>query len=431
MNAPRAVVVGAGIGGLAAAAALHRHGWSVTVLERSPVLGEVGAGIGLAPNALRALDTLGVGDDVRALSMWQHEGGMRHPDGRWLSRTTSDAFARRFGGPMVLVHRPTLIDLLASRLNAGAVRTAAPAALADAGGPRRPARVTAGDGEEIEADLVVGADGIHSTVRRTLFPTHPGPRYSGLTAWRIVVPALDEPFAPHETWGRGALWGTQPLHDGRIYAYAAAVVPEGGKAPDGERAELLRRFGSWHQPVPAVLATAGAAGSGPFLRHDLYESSVPLPAFHRGRVALLGDAAHAMAPMLGQGGCQAIEDAVVLAAHVGGPEPTGSADRPAHTAEPHPAPSLAPDPGPALAAYSAERLPRTMDVVHRSARIRRAVALSSRPAVALRSALIGALSRFGPHFALRSFEGIADWRPPSHTYAAGTGEAEHPRITRQ
>ncbi|MFG2196543.1 FAD-dependent monooxygenase [Streptomyces sp. NPDC048639] len=435
MNAPRAVVIGAGIGGLTAAAALHRHGWSVTVLERSPALGAVGAGIGLAPNAVRALDTIGVGDDVRALSRWQNEGGLRRPDGRWVTRTTSDAFAERFGGPLVVVHRATLVDLLVSRLPAGAVRTAAPAALADPGGPGRPARVTVGAGldaengevrvrtqqfaavEEIEADLVVGADGIHSAVRRTLFPQHPGPRYTGLTAWRVVVPAPDIPFAPHETWGRGAVWGTSPLHNGRIYAYGCAIAPAGGTSPDGERAELLRRFGTWHQPIPAVLAAAGAAGSGPVLRHDLYETAQALPAFHRGRVALLGDAVHAMAPMLGQGGCQAIEDGVVLAAHLGRPATADSGDI-----------------TPALAAYSAERLPRTMDVVRRSGRMCRAVALSSRPAVALRTAVIGVLGRFAPHVALRSFDGIADWQPPSPTYAAGTGaaaeEAKPPRGTR-
>ncbi|WP_432095734.1 FAD-dependent monooxygenase [Streptomyces sp. bgisy100] len=399
-----AVVIGAGVGGLAAAAGLHQRGWSVTVLERAAQLGDVGAGIGLAPNALRALDALGAGEAVRSLSAHGAVGGIRHPSGRWLSRAGADAAAERFGGPTVLVHRAVLIDLLASLLPAGALRTGTAARLADPGGPGTAARVTTARGESIEAGLVVGADGIHSAVRRTLFPGHPAPRYSGLTAWRLVVPALDEPFEPHETWGRGRLWGTQPLHDGRVYAYAAATAPPGGRAPGAERAELFRRFGDWHHPVPDVLA---AAEEDAVLRHDLYESARPLPAHHRGRTALLGDAAHPMAPTLGQGGCQALEDAVVLA----GLAPPGA------------------DTVRALADYTARRRPRTLEVVRRSARLRRAVSLSAPPAVALRSAFVATADRLGARLALRAFDGIADWRPPAPTYAAvgGTTPPAGPR----
>lgn len=119
------------------------------------------------------------------------------------------------------------------------------------------ARLGTPDGE-IEAELVVAADGVRSATRHALFPGHPGPRYSGCTTWRVVVPAPERPFAPHETWGAGRLWGTQPLKDGRIYAYAMATAPAGGRAPDDEKAELLRRFGDWHHPVPEILAAAGA-----------------------------------------------------------------------------------------------------------------------------------------------------------------------------
>ncbi|WP_157869886.1 NAD(P)-binding protein, partial [Streptomyces fradiae] len=142
MTQPRAVVIGGGIGGLTAAAALHRHGWSVTVLERSAALEPVGAGIALAPNAQRALDVIGAGDAVRAMSAWQAGGGLRLPGGRWLSRTTSDAAAERFGGPVVIAHRAALVDLLLSRLPAGSVRTGAAGEITDPGAPDRPARVT-------------------------------------------------------------------------------------------------------------------------------------------------------------------------------------------------------------------------------------------------------------------------------------------------
>ncbi|WP_314616613.1 FAD-dependent monooxygenase [Streptomyces stackebrandtii] len=388
MEQHRAVVIGAGIGGLTAAVALHRNGWQVTVLERAADLAPVGAGIGLAPNSQRALDVIGLGDRVRDLAAWQGDGGMRAPDGRWLARTNARAAAERFGGPLVLLHRSTLVDILTSALPDGTVRTGAPASLADPGDDRRPARLTTPDGD-IEAELVVAADGIRSATRHTLFPEHPGPRYAGCTTWRVVVPAPARPFAPHETWGAGRLWGTQPLKDGRIYAYAMAAAPAGGRAPDDEKAELLRLFGDWHHPVPEILA---AVDPGQVLRHDVHHLPDPLPAFYRGRVALLGDAAHAMMPSLGQGGNQAIEDAVVLAHHA----------------------RSAPDfvPGRALAAYTADRLPRTTAIVRKAARTGAVTLLSARPAVALRSALVGAVSRFGPGLVLRGFDGIADWRPP-------------------
>ncbi|MFE0477700.1 FAD-dependent monooxygenase [Streptomyces sp. NPDC058947] len=381
----RAVVIGGGIGGLTAAAALHARGWRVTVLEKARSLEPVGAAISLAPNSLRALDVIGLGDEIRALAAWAGDGGLRTPGGRWLARTSADAAAARFGGPLVLLHRATLITSLASRLPADTVRTDAAAALADPGGPGRPARVTTRDGE-LEADLVVGADGIHSAVRRALFPRHPGTVYSGFTTWRVVIPVPGAKFASHETWGRGRIWGTHPLKDGRVYAYAAAVTPAGERAPDDERAELLRRFGDWHQPIPAVLA---AARPGDVLRHDVHHIADPLPAHHLGRVALVGDAAHAMPPTLGQGGNQAIEDAVVLAHHCDD-----------------------------LPAYTAARLPRTTAVARRAVRVARLNLRTGRAGIAVRNTAMAALSKAAPALFLRGFEDIADWRPPQRPYAS-------------
>ncbi|MEU4890428.1 MULTISPECIES: FAD-dependent monooxygenase [Streptomyces] len=452
MTQPRAVVIGGGIGGLTAAAALHRHGWSVTVLERSAALEPVGAGIALAPNAQRALDVIGAGDAVRAMSAWQAGGGLRLPGGRWLSRTTSDAAAERFGGPVVIAHRAALVDLLLSRLPAGSVRTGAAGEITDPGAPDRPARVTvtaadAGPGGRagaggstgpdaasaapdavvrpagggaypatLDAELVVAADGIHSAARSTLFPATPGPRYAGFTAWRFVVPEPEQPFEPHETWGRGLVWGTVPLHDGRVYVFATAAVPAGGRAADDERAELLRRFGGWHHPVPALLA---AVRPGDILRNDVYAAAAALPAYHRGRVALVGDAAHPMTPNLGQGGCQAVEDAVVLALLTARATPDspagGPGGGPAGTAAPG---GAAPDGTVhALAAYTEARLDRTMEVVRRSGRIGRLTTWSSAPVCALRTALFTAVNKLGSQVALRSLDGIADWSPPSPPYA--------------
>ncbi|MGW2704797.1 FAD-dependent monooxygenase [Streptomyces sp. NPDC001340] len=385
----RAIVIGGGIGGLTAAAALHRRGWEVTVLERARSLEPVGAAISLAPNALRALDVIGIGDEIRDLAAWQGDGGLRTPGGRWLSRSSAETAAARFGGPLVLLPRTTLVDRLAALLPPGTVRTAAAATLADPGDSARPARVAVA-GEELEAALVVGADGINSRVRSALFPAHPGPVYAGFTTWRVLIPVPGVEFASHETWGRGRIWGTHPLKDGRVYAYAAAMTPAGERAPDDEQAELLRRFGNWHDPIPAVIA---AARPEDVLRHDVHHIAQPLPAHHLGRVALLGDAAHAMPPTLGQGGNQAVEDAVVLAHH---------ADD--------------------LAAYTAARLPRTTAIARQAVKVARLNMAESRAVVAVRDTAIAALSKAGPALFLRSFDGIADWRPPYASEEAHAGK---------
>lgn len=350
----RAVVVGAGLGGLASAIALRRRGWEVTVLERRAHAAEAGAGIALWPNALRALDVLGLGARVRELGTVEIGGGIRTSSGRWLARTDAADLRRRQGDGVVVLARPDLHALL---------RAAAPQPQEGLGVRRvvpgdvdRPAVVHDDAGEEREAELVVGADGVRSTVRAGLWPAATA-RDTGRTAFRLVADhRLD---AGGESWGRGDLVGLAPLPGGRTYLYA--VVPT-AEAPARDPLPWLRtRLAGWHDPVAAVLA----AVDGPVLVHRLEDLRLP-PCWHRGRVALLGDAAHAMTPNLGQGAAQAFLDAVALADEA--------------TCDPA-----------SLAGYERRRRPVAEAVARRSRTAGVVAAWRSPVAVALRNAVVGAL----------------------------------------
>ncbi|GAA4520743.1 FAD-dependent monooxygenase [Nonomuraea ferruginea] len=373
----KAIVIGGGIGGLTAGVALDRKGWDVTVLERTPKLEPVGSGLAIAVNALRALDTVGLGDPVRARARMQGQIGIRRPDGRWLTHTSGSAAEERYGDrTAVVLLRAQLVDLLAEALGPDRLRLGTTVTGVDAA--TGTVRTDAG---EFTGDLVVAADGIHSPTRRALFPGHPGPVYSGVTAWRGLAPMPAAPPRNSETWGRGLVFGAHPLDEKTVYFYATDVAPAGGAAGD-ERAELVRRFGGWHEPIPELLRTADPAH---VLRNDLYYLREPLPAMHAGRVALVGDAAHAMTPHLGQGACQSIEDAVVLAHLAGGD----------------------------LAAYTEARLSRTAGIVRKAMSICRTTKLRNPLAVALRDLGMSLATRVTPDLMLRQMDGVLRWRPPA------------------
>ena len=317
MDGKSAVVVGGGIGGLTAAVALRQVGWRVTVLERAARFGEIGAGITLLSNGLRCLDAIGLGDAVRGSGMPVLAIGMRTEKGRWLSRIDGDGadLDARMGTTTLNIHRAELHKILRDALPAAALIAGVLTTGIHGGADGGPAEVHFRDRDRdalLRAELVVGADGVHSWVRAQRWPDAPAPVYSGSTNWRAVTTASSAAVTEMSlSWGQGTEFGVMPLVDGRTYWYAAANAGEGQRNPD-ELQELRRRFGAWHEPIPAVLAHTQPQA---VLRHDIYWLP-KLDSYHRGSVVLLGDAAHAMTPNLGQGGGQALEDAIALAAAV-------------------------------------------------------------------------------------------------------------------
>ena len=337
----RAIVVGGGIGGLTTAVALGRAGVEVAVFERAPELKEIGAGISLWANATRALKGLDLYDRVRAAGAAEIGGELRTWSGDTISEIPVRALKENFGEANLAVHRADLQGALLSALPDGTVRLGAEFTGFRQNGKRVLARFADGSGEW--GDLLVGADGLHSAVRAQLFGRH-RPRYAGYTAWRGIADAGESRLPEGvglNLWGRGSEFGLVGVGRGRFYWFATRNAPEGEpESALGRKREVLDLLsGSYGPARTAVEATA----EGRILRNDIYDRD-PLQSWGAGRVTLLGDAAHPMTPNLGQGACQAIEDAVVLARCLD--EGNGISD--------------------SLRLYEERRIPRTTVVVRRS-----------------------------------------------------------------
>jgi salicylate hydroxylase len=320
MSHVRVAVAGAGIAGLALAAALHRASIDCHVYEQAEHLAEVGAGVQVAPNATRLLHRLGLGDHLRTVAVAPEAIEMRRwDDGRTLQRTPLGSTCRnRFGAPYYAVHRADLHSgLLAlvppDRVHLGA-RLAAVSQTTDA------ARLHLSDGTTVTADLLVGADGIHSISREQIAADQP--RYSGQTIYRGLVPAERVRFLVAEPRVQLFLGPDQhcvcyPVSAGRLISFGATVSAsdwrEESWAARGDVTRLAEAYAGWH---PDVIRLIGAAETvNRWALHDR-DSVERLSA---GRVVLIGDAAHPMLPFQAQGANQAIEDAVVLAACLAGP----------------------------------------------------------------------------------------------------------------
>jgi 2-polyprenyl-6-methoxyphenol hydroxylase-like FAD-dependent oxidoreductase len=371
----RAVIVGAGIGGLAAAVALRRIGIETVNLERVGEIGEVGAGLSIWSNAVNALRALGVGDKVVARASVVERISSHTLSGRFIGVTDLSEISRAAGAPCVCVHRAVLQRILLEELPAGSVRTGVRCVGFDG------SNALLDGGARVEGDLLVGADGIRSAIREGLHGAAE-PRYAGYTCWRGISGdsgALKDRSALLAV-GSGLQVGVWPCGAGQLYWFLTKNAPARTKQRKNDVAELCR---PWGLILKIVEGTAEEA----IVQSDIFDRP-PLKCWGRGRVTLAGDAAHPTTPNLGQGACQALEDAVVLADCIRRLQPVEAA----------------------FGEYEKRRIPRTTMIIRNSWESGRMLQMD-RPALeALRNRFMG--SRMGKHFSARTFQELLTYRVP-------------------
>jgi salicylate hydroxylase len=313
----RIAIAGGGVGGMAAAIALQKQGASVRILEQTKAYGRIGADVNLTPNAVHAVDKLGIGEALRRTAARPAFRISRMWDtGAETSRLPMSSEAEaKYGAPQLTIHRADLLNSLEDALAPGTVRLEAKVRGIEQGAGG--AALLLESGERIEADVVIGADGIHSVVRRALFGAD-APRFTGLVSWRATCPRAAVKDLPNldsfTKW-----WG--PTSDRQIVSFPLsrgeeifvfATTPKEGWTEEGwtlpgDIRELRAAYADFHPEARALLdACTEVTRSALHVRE-------PMARWSQGHVTILGDAAHPMVPFMAQGACMAIEDAVVLA----------------------------------------------------------------------------------------------------------------------
>jgi salicylate hydroxylase len=326
----RVAIVGGGIGGLSAALFCRRAGLrQVAIYEQSSELREIGAGIQVAPNAVRLLRRLGLGDALAQVAV-RLEGGWefrRWQDGRVLfSQPLGDTSERLFGEPYYVVHRGHLLDLLHDAVPEEWIHLGHRCTTVDEAGDEVVVRFASG--AEARADVVIGADGIHSAVHDAILAPTPA-TFSGLSAYRALVPAEAAPELARRPvttlWlGPDRHLVHYPVSAGReiniVGCTPARDFAEESWTADGRVEDLAAEYAGWDECVQRLIAAI------PHTKQYAFYDREPLERWTVGRVALMGDAAHPMMPFFAQGASQAIEDGVVLAWCLAGASPAGVED---------------------------------------------------------------------------------------------------------
>jgi 2-polyprenyl-6-methoxyphenol hydroxylase-like FAD-dependent oxidoreductase len=372
-----AVIIGAGIGGLAAAVALRRIGIETLVVERAARIHEVGAGLSIWSNAVNALRELGLHASVMASASVIERTLARTPAGCFIAQNNFVAISRMAGAPCICIHRALLQKILLDALPPTSILTGARCSGFDG------STAILESGERIKSDVLVGADGISSVIRDGLYGAEV-PRYGGYTCWRGICQAngvLPERSALLVI-GAGSQFGLWPCGAGRLYWFLTKNAPRGTTQTKAEAVALCR---NWAAPIPEVLERTP---DDAILQNDIVDRP-PMRWWGRGAVTLLGDAAHASTPNLGQGACQALEDAVVLAHYLGGSRPVEAA----------------------LRKYEHVRIPRTTAVVRSSWQTGKALQLDSPTLELFRNWLMG--TQLGTRLGMWRFRSLLTYQLPS------------------
>lgn len=305
----RVAIVGGGIAGLTTAVALRKAGYSPVVFEAAPSFKPVGAGLALAANAIKAFDKLGIKNKVIEKGRILSSFTIKDQHGKTISFTDSRKVSEKYGIDNFTIHRSDLHEVLLSEIPRGLLVPGKRAVDCHTENDGKTQRIDFSDGSYHETDFVIVADGIHSPIRQKLVPGSQ-PRYAGYTCWRAVIDNSTLNIAESsETWGRKGRFGVVPLAGNRLYWFATITsTANNPKFRNFKVSDLLEWFAPYTKEVRDILALTS---DDALIWNDVIDLK-PISRFAFGNVLLIGDAAHATTPNMGQGACQAIEDAAVL-----------------------------------------------------------------------------------------------------------------------
>lgn len=357
-------ICGAGIAGLTTAVALHQKGIYPLVFEAAPAISPVGAGLGLAANAIKAFKAIGLDQQVISAGQFLNAMNIYDHHGKMLTRTDSRKISEKYGQDNFCIHRADLHKLLLSQIDPDYIQTHKKLEKPEQSGSSMILNFT--DGTSFKTDYLIAADGINSVVRQHLLPEI-APRYAGYTCWRAVI---ENPLPGYtdaaEYWGPAGRFGLVPLKDHQLYWFCCINATRNNPAMKQMTSQkLLAHFSNYPSEIIQVLEHSANAS---LIWGDITDLPL-LKNYAFGNTVLIGDAAHATTPNMGQGACQAIEDAVVLAQEI----------------------SKADDPAAAFKAFEKRRMKRTQEIVRNSATLGKVAQWENRMLISIRNGLFSIL----------------------------------------